>query len=277
MLSGMTACFKDLDQDPAFDYPPEYVPEYNPLKVYLPFDDNDKNKSNYRYSITSINDKYDEGLIGKAFQGSDGAYIIATQPSSLTDTIIKLHSFTYSFWINSPRNEAVQGIVSIAKKDHSRGYLELYFENNNNGNQAYIKGFLRTIAEDGALKETWIDVGSVQPEGSSKVNDVWNKWTHLVFRYNGATSAFSIFKDGEPALLNRKLGGGTFGPLVFDPKLCDGKIVFGAFAALAGQSTGKQDSWVVNSKTIPGKYDQLRFYNMALSDSEIKALYTNKE
>lgn len=277
MLSGMTACFQDLDQDPAFDYPAEYVPEYSPLKVYVPFDDNDKNMSNYRYSMISVNDEYVDGLIGNAFQGSDGAYIIATPPSSLTDTIINLHSFTYSFWMNSPRNESVQGIISIAKKDHSRGYLELFFENNNNGDQAYIKGFLRTITEEGTLKETWIDVGSVQAEGSSRVDDVWNRWTHLTFRYDGLTSTFSIFKDGEAALLNRKLGGGTFGPLVFDPSLCDGKIVFGAFAVVAGQSTGKQDSWVINSKTMSGQYDQLRFYNKALSDSDIKALYTNKE
>lgn len=277
VLSGMTSCFQDLDQDPAFDYPPEYVPEYSPLKVFLPFDNNDKNMSNYRYSMTSINENYADGYIGKTFQGSDGAYIIATPPASLTDTIINLKSFTYSFWINSPRNEAVQGILSIAKKDHSRGYLELYFENNNNGNQAYIKGFLRTLAEDGAVKETWIDVGSVQPEGSSRVENVWNKWTHLAFRYNGVTSTFSIFRDGEAVLLNRVLGGGTFGPLVFDPKFCDGKIILGAFAAVAGQSTGKQDAWVVNSKTMSGQYDQIRFYNQALSDNQIKALYTNKE
>ncbi|KAA6352378.1 hypothetical protein EZS27_000328 [termite gut metagenome] len=277
MLLGTTSCFQDMDQDPAFDYPPVYVPAYNPLKVYLPFDQNEKNESNYRYSMISVGEKYADGLIGKTFESSDGAYIIATPPVSLTDTIISLGSFTYSLWINSPRNENVQGILSIAKKDHSLGYVELYFENNNNGNQAYIKGYMRTVPAGGSPKDTWLDVGSVQPEGSSRVEDVWNKWTHLVFRYNGATSSFSIFRDGEAALLNRQLGGGTFGPLMFDPALCDGKIVFGAFSALAGQTTGKQDSWVINSKTFQGKYDQIRFYNKALSDSQIKALYANKE
>ncbi|NDV82082.1 LamG domain-containing protein [Bacteroides sp. 51] len=276
-LMGMTSCFQDMDQDPAFDYPPEYVPEESPLKVYIPFEDKDKNMSNYRYSITTINEDYIDGHIGKAFQGSDGAYIIATPPASLTEAIVNLGSFTYSFWMNSPRNEAVQGILSIAKKDHSRGYLELYFENNNNGNQAYIKGFMRTVPKEGNPKETWIDVGSVQPEGSSRVENVWNKWTHLAFRYDGSTSTISIFRDGEAVLLNRVLGGGTFGPLAFDPAFCDGKIVFGAFAAVAGQSTGKQDAWVVNSKTMSGQYDQIRFYNQALSDNEIKALYTSKE
>ncbi len=277
MLIAMTSCFQDLHQDPPFDFPPEYVAEYDPLKIYLPFDEGDKNLSNYRFSITPINEAYAEGPMGQSFQGSNGAYILAMPPSSLTDTIINLNSFTYSFWINSPRNEAVQGILSIAKKDHSRGYLELYFENNNNGNQAYIKGFMRTVPAEGNPKETWIDVGSVQPEGSSRVEDVWNKWTHLAFRYNGSNSTFSIFRDGEAVLLNRVLGNGTFGPLAFDPEFCDGRVVFGAFAAVAGQSTGKQDAWVVNSETLSGQYDQIRFYNKALSDSEIQSLYTNNE
>lgn len=277
LFFGMTSCFQDLEQDPSFDYPAEYIPEYNPLKVYIPFEENDKNLSNYRYSVISINESYTDGLIGKAFQGSEGAYIMAMPPSSLTDTIINLGSFTYSFWINSPRNEAVQGILSIAKKDHSRGYLELYFENNNNGNQAYIKGFMRTVPAEGNPKETWIDVGTVQPEGSSRVENVWNKWTHLAFRYDGSTSAFSIFRDGEAVLLNRILGGGSFGPLVFDPAFCDARIIFGSFAAAIGQSAGKQDAWVVNSESISGQYDQIRFYNKALSDTQIQALYTNKE
>lgn len=279
LLAGTTACFQDLDQDPAFNYPPEYVPQYSPLKVYIPFDEEEKNLSNYRYAAIAVGGSFVDGQIGKAFQGSDGAYIIATQPESLTDSIINLHSFTYSFWINSPRNETVQGIASIAKKDQSRGYMELWFENNNNGNQAYIKGFLRTIGTDGNAKDTWIDVGGTVPEGSTRVSDVWNKWTHLAFRYDGISSTFSIFRDGEAVLLNRVLGGGTFGPLKFDnnPALCDGKIVFGSFAANAGQSTGTQDGWVKSAKTLQGQYDQIRFYNKALSDSQIQALFTNKE
>ncbi len=277
VLTGTYSCYQDLNQDPEFDYPPVYIPQYSPLKVYLPFDGNDKNKSNYRFSMISVNESYVDGTIGKSFKGSDGAYLIAIPPVSLQDTIMQLGSFTYSVWINSPRNETVQGIMSIAKKDHTRGYVEVYFENNNNGNQAYVKAYLRTVPAGAAAKEAWVDVSGTTAQGSTKINDVWNKWTHLVFRYDGNTSTFSIFKDGVSALLDYKVGGGTFGKLNFDKTYCDGKIVFGTFAKIAGQSTGTQDTWITGSKTFLGLYDQVRFYNKALTNAEIQALYTNKE
>jgi hypothetical protein len=278
LLMGASSCFQDLGQDPAFDYPPKYVPAYNPLKLYLSFDENEKNVSNYRFSTVAIGGSYVSGEIGKAFQSADGDYVIATPPASLVDTIINLGSFTYAFWINAPRPDGVCGLLSIAKSDHSRGYVNLYSENFNDGNTAYLKGFLRTLpADGGAAKETWIDVGGVVPEGTSKATNVWNKWTHLAFRYNSANSTISIFRDGEAVLLNRVLGGGTFGPLVFDPAFCNGNIVFGALSPKAGQTTGTQDAWVVNAKTIAGQFDQIRFYNKALSDAEIAALYMNRE
>jgi hypothetical protein len=272
------SCFQDLGQDPAFDYPPEYVPAYSPLKLYLPFDDNEKNVSNYRFSTLSIGGSYVNGEIGKAFQPADGDYVIATPPASLVDTIINLGSFTYAFWINAPRPDGVCGLLSIAKSDHTRGYVNFYSENFNDGNTAYLKGFLRTLPADGsAAKETWIDVGGTTPEGTSKATNVWNKWTHLAFRYNGANSTISIFRDGEAVLLNCVLGGGTFGPILCDPAFCNGNIVFGALAPKAGQTTGTQDAWVTSAKTIAGQFDQVRFYNKALSDAEITALYTSRE
>ena len=276
LLITVISCFQDLNQDPPFDYPPEYVPEYNPLKVYLPFDGDEKNASNYRFSMTAIGGSFIDGKTGKAFQSVDGDYVIATSPASLVDTIINLGSFTYAFWINAPRPDGVCGLLSIAKSDHSRGYVNLYSENFNDGNTAYLKGFLRTLpADGGAAKETWIDVGSVTSEGISKVTNVWNKWTHLAFRYNAANSTISIFRDSEAVLLDRVLGGGTFGPLIFDPAFCNGSIVFGALAPKAGQTSGTQDAWVVSAKTVVGQLDQVRFYNKALSDTEIAALYTN--
>ncbi|MDR2473105.1 MAG: LamG domain-containing protein [Tannerella sp.] len=274
------ACFQDLAQEPPFSYPPNYVPQYSPLKVYLPMDDDEKNASNYRFGMTAIGGNFVDGHIGKTFEATENDFIVAAPPASLVDSLLQLGSFTFSFWINAPRPDGVRGIMSIAKKDHTLGFVNFYFENNNNGDQAYIKGYLRSYPpETPAGKNTWIDVGSVQPEGSSRVEGVWNRWTHLVFRYNGETSKFSIFKDGVAVLNDRLLGSvaAPFGKLAFDPTQFDGKIVFGALAPKAGQTSGTQDAWVVNAKAIEGQYDQIRFYNKALSDTEIAGLYSSRE
>jgi hypothetical protein len=271
----LVSCFQDLDNDPPFNYPDDYIPDYNPLKVYLPLNGSEKNESNYRYKTIVNGGSFVDASGSKVFQGDEVSYVMAVPPASLTDTLMQLQSFTFSIWINLPRPDGVVWLASMPKNDHSRGYLELYFENNNNGDQAYIKGFMRSVPPGGAAKEQWIDVGSVQPEGSSRVEGVWNRWTHLAIRYDGGASQVSIFKDGEAKLLNRQLG--TFGPLYFDPAFCNGNLIIGASGCKSGQTKGTQDAWVVNAKTIEGQYKNVGFYNKALSNVEINALYISQK
>lgn len=273
LTGGFQSCFQDMDNNPAFDYPPNYVPEYRPLKFHLPFEGNlDDVDNHYRLNIgSSENIAYVDGVKGKACQGGEKTFVTISLVGSYSDTIANLGSFTVAFWMNSEPNKSVTGLFSIARKDQAQGYIDIWLENNGGtSNQALIKGYMRNI-ESGTEKTQWIDVGGTTPEGSSRIDNVFNKWTHIAFRYNGETSSFSIFKDGEPVLNNKIYTG--FGPLVFDADKV-GAIVIGAFPGQAGASTATP-SWV--GTTYLGKFDEYRFYNKAMSDEDIKSLYTNKE
>lgn len=273
LITGFHSCFQDMDDDPAFDYPPNYVPEYRALKFHLPFEGNlDDLDNHYRLNIgSSENITFVDGIKGKAYEGGEKRFTTVSLVGSYGDTIANLGSFTVAFWMNSDPNKSVQGLFSIACKDQAQGNIDIWLENNGGtSNQAYIKGYMRNI-QSGSEKTQWIDVGGTTPEGSSRINDVFGKWTHMAFRYNGETSAFSIFRDGEPVLYNRIFAG--YGPLVFNKEKV-GSIVIGAFPGQAGASTATP-SWV--GTTYLGKFDEYRFYNKAISDAEIKSFYTNKE
>lgn len=264
---------QDLDDDPAFNYPEEHVPTENPMKLHISFDDGVRDQSEYRNINSMKLGKYiDEGIQGKAYQAAEGGYIISSLSQFSRDLVAETGSLTYSFWMNSEPNKNGMCLISIASKDQAQGNFDIWLENNGGtSDQAFFKGHMRTTY-GGTAKNQWVDVGGTVPEGSARVNGVFGKWTHIVFRYDGTTSAFSIFKDGEPALLNRVFA--NFGPLSFDKKTLGG-ITLGAFAGQSGESS-KVDSWQ-KVGTYLGQFDECRLYTEALSDAEIKKLFTEKK
>lgn len=275
LLFGGQSC-QDLEQDPSFNYPAEHTPTYNPMKLHISFDDGVRDQSEYRNINRMVKGTYiDAGIQGKAYQGAEGAYIVSSLSQFCKDTIAETGSLTYSFWMNSEPNKTPIALISIADKSSDLGYFDIWLENNGGtSDQAFFKGYMRTTS-GGSIKDQWIDISGTTPEGSAKVDGVFKKWTHIVFRYDGATSAFSIFKDGEPALLNRVFNG--FGSLAFD-KTKLGGITLGAFSTQSGESSValSSDSWQKNGNYL-GQFDECRFYNSALTDAEIKNLFTEKK
>lgn len=270
----MQGCFQSMDDNPAFDYPEPYVPEARELKFHLPFEGtlNDVD-DNYRPIVTLIGDEeYGDGIKGKAFQGAESRCMKVDMIALPESEFINLGSFTAAFWMKSGPNVGNTSLFTIANRVWSQGNVDIWLENFNGvKGQARFKGYMRNYSETDGERTTWIDVPGQTPEGSTLIDDVFDKWTHIAFRYNGETSEFSIFKDGEPALLNRSLG--DFGPLKFNKETVT-SVVLGGFGFQA-EASDVSLSWA--GTTYQGKFDEYRFYTAPLSDAQIKELYSKKE
>lgn len=267
LMFGLQSCFQDLDQDPSFNYPEQPAPPaYNALKVFLPFDENTNDQSVYEESTKATNITLAEGIQGKAYQGASNGYLLITSrgagyPGDINpmDSIANLGSFTLSYWMNAEKVDGATGIFSISNTKSFWGNLDIFLEGNGSDTEAFFKIYMQNATTG---TDTWV---------TRKVENVFKKWSHLVFQYNGETSIFSIYLDGEKIFEENK---NNFGPLKFKDV---GSIVLGTlqFQTVPSLTSGAEaQDW---AKSYVGKLDQVRFYNKVLSQSEITQLFSDKQ
>ncbi len=240
------------------DPPP---PPYSTLKNFLGFEDNAGDSGQFRMATKVQNVTFVEGVSGKAAKFGEGGYIMQT---AVNDSIKSPGSFSLAFWMNGvgPVKNA-QGLFSISNSKEFWGNLDLFLESLDNGSEAFLKVhmFNFTHADKG---EEWNEI---------KIPNALNKWTHIAVTYNAANSQFSIFADGQPtAIHNKVLKGGSYGNMKFNDVngMVIGTYQFQTDPPLSG---AKQD-W---ARSFNGAFDQFRFYNVPLSDSEVMALFTSKQ
>lgn len=263
----LQSCFQDMDR-PAFDYPESTgeVPD-TPLKMYLPFDDDDiRDKGEYGFIVADNgNAKFvAEGISGTAYQGASNAYALARVPSSLSDVIPNIGSCTVAFWMKSVKNTSAYGIFSIPNTKTFWGNFDIYLENHNSETEAFFKMHLYNCTDVKDNEEKWVE---------AKVADVFGtEWVHMAFVYDGNTSTVSIYRNGEVAVTKELTG---YGPLKF--KDAGSSLAIGAFQFSTNPSLTEgatAQSW---SSNYPGQFDQFRFYDEALTAAEVQQLYSNKE
>lgn len=253
------------------DYLKDSNPPGGPLKFYAAFDGT--TNSPVKNAVDSIQANYPmantmtsiDGISGKAMQGGSSNQHI--KYSSANDFVSTVSSFTVSFWMKGvgPVTGGAQGIFSISNRTQFWGNLEVFLENYDNGNAAFIKvHLLNANLPDGG--EQWI------ADDAMKIANVLNKWTHVVFTYDATTSEFKTYIDG--ALNNsRILNGGNYGKIKFDNF---NGMVLGTFAFQATPSLtnhGPED-W---AKSFNGALDQFRLYNTVLTVAEVSSLFTGKK
>jgi hypothetical protein len=161
-----------------------------------------------------------------------------------------------------PVTGGAQGLFSISNSGEFWGNLDLFLENLDE-DQAFLKVHMFTY-QTGDKQEAWNEV---------KIPGALNKWTHIAVTYDAGTSQLSIYADGEPTSIHNAVQAeGNFGPLVFKDVagLVVGTYQFQTDPPLSG---GKQD-W---ARSFNGALDQVRFYNVALSDSEVMNLFTSQQ
>lgn len=264
----MQSCFQNMEE-PEFNYPtgtPDPTGAYEALKIHLTFDQKILDVSTYQFIPSLMGDiEYVDGKIGKAIKLSkDTSYILLDRHPAIDelmrDTLSNLGSFTLAFWMNCERNKSATGIFTISNTKTFWGNLEVFFENTSSETEAFIKVHMNNI-QSGANKESWQEVRF--PNG-------FQKWNHVVFSYNGSKSEFNVYQNGVNVL---KKDLDNYGPLKFENL---GSLVIGTcqFQTQPSLTSGSgNQTWAGWYK---GDFDDLRFYNKALSDADIKIMFEAK-
>jgi len=222
-------------------------------------------------SAVNAGSTFEAGKKGLGYKGSSTAYATFNPTAALQG----LKSYTVSFWINSPVNTGAIGIFTIARTDDFWGSLDIYQDNGGGADKAVFKVHMYNSAVPWAGQFT-----------DTKVN--FNTWVHLVATYDGATSVFNIFENGNALGVNTAGNpGNTVGPTLkgsdpgAPPVTPYGNLNFinatkGAFGAFQFQTSpsltaaATAQGWATN---FAGKMDEFRIYNKALTSQEVTALF----
>ena len=268
---SIVGCQK-LDRPELGDFPldPD-PPPYTDLKTEFKFEESANDNGENKLEATEVkNVTYVDGVDGKAAKFGDGGYILYKADNEIVypnefkgfpaDTLANLGSFTLAFWMNGvgPVVGGAQGLFAISNSAEFWGNLELFLENNDAGNEAFLKVHMFNAGVASGNGEEWNEV---------KIPGALGKWTHIAVVYDEKTSKLNVYSDGVAVIADKVLGGGSYGQVKFNNfnGMVVGTYQFQTTPTLTNHGP---ESW---AKSFNGAMDQLRIYDRALSQSEIQA------
>jgi hypothetical protein len=201
------------------------------------------------------------GRRGNAYKGATTAAYLEYNVAS-ANLFKSMNEFTMGAWIKTPPAGGAADIFRLNGGDGFMGNLVLMLEGGSNADSLDIKGYLYNSTTE------W------KGQDIRKANKAFlsDKWVHIVYSYNKATSTETLYANGLPVATSVRFAGPKvgdtqppLGPITFGTDMT--KILIGAWAQ---QLDGTQQDWM---KFYPGLLDELRIYNKALTDAEVKALY----
>lgn len=258
MLFSCTKVDKD-DTFPAGDVPPtaggyteaSQIAPTN-LIAYWNFNGDSVQDSVTGTAGTNAGMTFTQGLKGKALTGNPDATKKAYATAPPSDAIKSMTQYTVSFWVNTAQNTGATGIISLGDTQNFWGNINVFFEN----------GGTTTLAR---FKTIYGDNGVTRDNAVQDVENGFNNWVQYVITYDGAGN-FKSYVNGTLARTNTVA---DMGAVRFTNV---GPIVFGAlhFMTVPSSTTGSPgEGW---AGYIPGKIDEVRIYNKALSSIEVSAL-----
>lgn len=260
-----TSCKKDEPDPNAGKTDPSTIATAN-LIAYFPFDGNATESIASLTPTVQTGVTYVAGRRGQAYQGADLAHLLYTLPAA--SKMKSLKSFSIGLWIKSPlvTGDPEPIFFQIGKSD------DLMW-----GNLTLALNRLNATADSLQFKAFFLKTGvewSGQNVAFVNKSFIINKWMHMIFEYDAATSKYKIFKDGVQVVTNtgvedRKTGPAPAGVPLGDLNFANAdKINIGAWRAKTeGTAT---DAWMGWFK---GNLDELRVYDKALTNDEVLALY----
>ena len=291
--SGFFMSCKDDDKDPVDDgkIDPSTIAADN-LIAYWDFEDSPKDAISQRGVATSAV-KYQNGRRGKAYQGGEGAYISFDLPNA--DKLATLKTYSIAAWIKAPKvTDKGLGMFFQLTGTEFLGSLSFFQENLwvEGGNDANDFLGLKTFFSKKPQNEgDW--VGHDWKIDNEKF--LADKWFHIVHNYDNATSKASVYvngallmvakgpfdletryrsnpdptKDDNDNIINENPNNvPKLGDLNLSIKESGNKGIIGFWANRAFD--GAEDDWM---GYFYGMLDELRIYDKALSETEVKALY----
>jgi len=261
----LNSCDKDETDPYAGKTDPSTIATAN-LVAYFPLDSESASisiGSGITYSKKSGAASFVLGRRGNAYKGSTSQAFL--EYNLATSNVFKsMSEYTYAVWIKCPAPVGGAASVFVVNGgDPGMGNLNFIVESQSNADSLALKPYLYNSTTAWQGQAFW------------QFNKAFlsDKWVHIVSSYNKTTSTMAIYANGKLVNTNVRYADGVvngvqplLGALTFGTDMT--KFDIGAWAKLAAGVAA--DSWMLY---YPGAIDELRIYNKALTDAEVKALY----
>ncbi len=230
------------------------------LIAYWSFDDTKNELKSATAPTTSANDSYVTGGVrGKALNLAAGYLYYATQFQAFKTASLK--SFTISTWVKILNNGSKRTMLfQLARPGIFNGNIN--FALNTNSFPATTTNTLR-------VQPTFMTVGGgTQDNINNNLSPAigMDKWTHILLTYETTTGVFDIWMDGVKVggFPNRGVGNNLFN--AYEPS----EIIIGSnYNGIPGKTVSTDVSFA----PMTGQVDEIRIYNRALPDAQIKSLF----
>jgi hypothetical protein len=223
-----------------------YVAKYPGEVFYMPFEGNYK-ELNTNTTATKIGTPdFADGKVGKAYAGATNSYL--TFPT----TTLKSNNFSAVFWtkINATPDRA--GILVMSPEDKANAGYPTVQNNRNSGFRFFREGSATAqnfkLNAGNGTADSWFDGGATSTLDPTKTTN----WVHMAFTISGTECV--VYINGEVVKQ------GTFGGI--DWTGCD------LMSIMSGAP--RFSEW--NHFSDLGMMDELRIFNKALTQSEVKTI-----
>ncbi|MEO8237898.1 MAG: LamG domain-containing protein [Flavobacterium sp.] len=235
------------------------------------FDGNITDSKNNITDGTATNVTYESGIKGDAYKGSVSSFIAY---NTVANPVINLKSITVSMWIKTePHTGGAQSLFMLPKKTDFWGNIFTLIEGTGPATTMLMKNH---IQKDVTPSIPWSGQ-FIEHGGANVLNNMFGAWKHVIWTYNGTSSTYSMYIDGQkldlPASIAKRYasdpatGGTGFGDLASSEV---SKFIIGGYQQHLGAPWGSPDGWMLN---YTGSMDEFRIYDAALTDNEAVALY----
>jgi len=230
------------------------------LIAYWSFDDTKNELKSSTAPTTSANDSYVTGGVrGKALNLAAGYLYYATQFQAFKTASLK--SFTISTWVKILNNGSKRTMLfQLARPGIFNGNINFALN---------TQSFPATTTNTLRIQPTFMTVGGgTQDNLNSTLSPTigMDKWTHILLTYETTTGVFDIWADGIKvgAFPNRGVGNNLFN--AYEPS----ELIFGSnYNGIPGKTVSTDVSFA----PMTGQIDEVRIYNRALPDAQIKSLF----
>ncbi|SHG22904.1 LamG domain-containing protein [Flavobacterium defluvii] len=235
------------------------------------FDGNIADSKNSITDGSATNVTYGTGIKGEAYQGSASSFI---SYNTVANSVVNLKSISVSMWIKTdPHTGGAQSLFMLPKKTDFWGNIFTLIEGTGPATTMLLKNH---IQKDVTPSIPWSGQ-FIEHGGANVLPNMFGSWKHVVWTYNGTSSTYSIYIDGQkldiPASISKRYasdpatGGGPYGELANSEV---SKFIIGGYQQHLGAPWGNPDGWMLH---YTGLMDEFRIYDAALTDNEVVALY----
>lgn len=272
---GLEACSKSSGSSgptPIGGYVSSDSVAANALVAYWPMD-GDPNDHKGGIAGTAANVTYSTGVRGQAYQGAANGYITFV-PNA---TLVGLTSFSVTLWYWQPAQPANGDPEGIFFLGDATPNPDLIIENEHYAPVAgdSVRMHAGCYFPAATQWQQWV----MESFDTSAVG----KWVHFAMTYDGASSNFIVYQNGQPMTNQSAYGFNTTTQLLQGPSgsTPQGNMNWSAHPPVIGTI----GTWLPNlfgvSPTLGangcylGKLDEIRVFNRALTQAEVAGLFLN--